>query len=218
MKKWYNNCRDYKESNYNRTVINIEGKIISDNHKHLIDDVLINEKNIFDDGVSESYILNYKKRFGENDYYEYTSLIPKEKEIDKVWFHDFVKDIYAKGYPTRVTNKKRNIVDENLSVENMNPDDIIKFLWGGNPGAAKVIQAIYKSDPNKFSHYMYILEKNNIVAEKIYLLYKDMCENNFNTFLEVINGLEQNKIDKDRLYNALSQPYPPEKYESFMHK
>lgn len=204
------------ESTYNRTVINAEGKVLSESQKGLRNDVLEMEKSLTDNGNDESYIFSYKYLFDDdNDYYEYTSLIPKEKSLEEVYFFLDFRDIYTKGYPTKVTNKKRNIIDEDLTIENMDPDHILNLLDGSNPGATNVIQTIFSADPVNFSHYMYVLEKCNIVGTKLYLLYNDMCTNNFDTFLKVINGLEKNEIDKERLNETLSQTYP-EKYESFM--
>lgn len=203
------------ESIYNRTVINADEKVLSESQKALKNDVIEMEKSVTDNGNDESYIFSYKYLFDEDDYYEYTSQIPKERSLEDVMlFLDF-SDVYTKGYPTKVTNKKRNIIDEDLTIENMDPDDILDLLCESNPGAMNVIRTIYSTDPVNFSHYMYVLEKCNIVGTKLYLLYNDMCTNNFDTFLEVINGLEQNKIDKERLNETLSQTYP-EKYESFI--
>lgn len=209
------------EGVYHKTIINANGKILSIYHKKIEDGVMIGEKSFTDNGSNESYVFNYKKLFGENDYYEYTALIPKEKSLEES-YRDFIdiRDVYTKGYPTKVTNKKRNIIDEDLTIENMDPNNILNMLCISNtgainPGAINVMKKIYRLDPDKFSHYMYILEKNGIVGVKIYLLYNDMCENNFNIFLEVINGLEQNIIDKEKLTDTLSQTYP-EKYTSFM--
>ena len=203
------------QSIYNRTAINADEKVLSEYQKALINNVIEMEKSLTDNGNDESYIFSYKYLFDEDDFYEYTSLIPKEKSLEEeMLFLDF-RDIYTKGYPTKVTNKKRNIIDEDLTIENMDPDHILDLLDKSNPGATNVIQTIYSLDPVNYSHYMYVLEKCNIVGTKLYLLYNDMCSNNFDTFLKVINGLEQNKIDKERLNETLSQTYP-EKYESFI--
>ena len=107
-------------------------------------------------------------------------------------------ELYAMCMSRPVTFLKHEYVPENMV-----------------PGATNVIQTIYSLDPVNYSHSMYVLEKCNIVGTKLYLLYNDMCSNNFDTFLKVINGLEQNKIDKERLIETLSQTYP-EKYESFI--
>jgi hypothetical protein len=203
------------QSIYNRTVINADEKVLSESQKALINNVIEMEKSLTDNGNDESYIFSYKYLFDEDDFYEYTSLIPKEKSLEEeMLFLDF-RDIYTKGYTTKVTNKKRNIINEDLTIENMDPDHILDLLDKSNPGATNVIQTIYSLDPVNYSHYMYVLEKCNIVGTKLYLLYNDMCSNNFDTFLKVINGLEQNKIDKERLNETLSQTYP-EKYESFI--
>ena len=211
---YFHDFKNYKESIYNRTVVNADGKILSKSQKIVKNDVIVLEKSITDNDTDESYLFSYKNLFGEDDYYEYTSLIPKEKSLKEAIPIDF-RNAYTKGYPTKVTNKKRNIIDEDLTIENMNPNDILNLLCESNPGAINVMRKIYSIDPDKFSHYMYILEKCNIVGTKIYLLYNDMCKNNFDIFLEVVNGLEQKKIDKEKLTDNLSQIYP-EKYESFM--
>lgn len=196
------------EGIYNKSVLNSDGDLLSKGRVCEKNGIVSVKDNMDINRENNTLKITHTNMLAPDDYYEYTAFVPYTEDNVLLKYCCDVKELYREQIPVKVSNAKRNIFNEDLTIKNMNPNDILSILYGGNPGAANIIRTVYAKNPEQFANYMYILEKNNIIGDKIYLLYNDVCSNNFETFIEIIRGLSNGTISNELLSDKLSQVYP----------
>ena len=89
-------------------------------------------------------------------------------------------------------------------------DNLITELSDGNFGAAKVLVDLIKNDKNILDY----LKEKNLTGCKIWILYKDLANQDLNKFISIINELQSDenysmmitKLGKvDKVLNYLNQ-------------
>ncbi len=79
--------------------------------------------------------------------------------------------------------------------------ELIKVLANGNMGAATVLTKLFTE--NAFSTFE-ILRKYNITGPLIWCLYKDVCKQNLQKMINVLENCENGNITPDILTHAVN--------------
>lgn len=91
---------------------------------------------------------------------------------------------------------------ERITLE-MNMQQAIFALSDGNPGAITVLVNILKADPTEGFFKLLNFDSFGIYGSKIWIFYKDVCGENLDKMLSVLDEVRSGKLSEDELFDYI---------------
>ena len=93
---------------------------------------------------------------------------------------------------------------ERITLE-MSLIDAVVALAEGNPGALTVLKKVLDTDPLEGFFKLLNFDSFGVYGSKIWMLYKDVCGEDLNKVLSLLDDVRLGKISREKLHEMIEQ-------------